>query len=579
MTLHPSLCPAGSGNCTVTDDDIQNELTAQITAGVLPKPSLDCTGNAETIYMIEFPPQVAVAGPDGAGTSCVDFCAYHNTGTFGTSNTPLIYGVLMDEYTSACATGCGGDPTALENSTDTASHELAEAVTDPDIGLDTQVNYAKPAAWGDNNNLCGEVADICDSGGAGDTITVSGRSWVVQELWSNKQNKCTSTGPANTCPSGDVCGTVAYGCTTMSCGTCTAPQTCNANKCTTCTPITSCPVQDNCGSVSDGCGGTLNCGTCTAPQTCGGGGTANVCGCTPAATCPAGINCGSIPNGCGGTLFCGACTAPQTCGGGGTPNVCGCSPLASCPVGANCGTLPNGCGGTLVCGSSCTAPQTCGGGGVANVCGCTPLTACPAGDDCGSAPDGCGGTIDCGSCTGGQTCVANVCTASTPDAGSSSDAGGAADSATPVPDSGTTTPDSGATGNDSGATATDSGAAADTGTPAADGGAPMNDSGTLESDSGSAFADSGTSIFDSGSSSTGDSSVAEMDASGDAAEGDGSPLSSTPGNSGGCGCRTAGSRGADSTPGWLGLGIGLMIAGVRLRRRSRREQDQRSFRG
>jgi hypothetical protein len=82
----------------------------------------------------------------------------------------------------------------LENQTDTASHELAEIVTDPDIGLDTQANYSAPAAWGDNNNNCGEIADICDSGGSGDTITVGSNTWVVQELWSNALNRCTSSG-------------------------------------------------------------------------------------------------------------------------------------------------------------------------------------------------------------------------------------------------------------------------------------------------------------------------------------------------------------------------------------------------
>lgn len=45
-----------------------------------------------------------------------------------------------------------------------------------------------------------------------------------------------------------------------------------------CIPTTCAALGDNCGTVSDGCGGTLSCGTCTAPETCGGGGTPNVCG-------------------------------------------------------------------------------------------------------------------------------------------------------------------------------------------------------------------------------------------------------------------------------------------------------------
>src|SRR5262245_51169616 len=148
------------------------------------------------------------------------------------------------------------------------------------------------------------------------------------------------------------------------------PGLCLPN-CTCCQTVTTCAAQGaTCGTIPNGCGGTLTCGVCTAPQTCGGGGVANSCGCTPTTCAAQGKNCGTIPNGCGGTLACGVCTAPQTCGGGGVPNVCGvgCVPTTCAAQGKNCGTIPDGCGGTLTCGV-CTAPQTCGGGGVANVCG------------------------------------------------------------------------------------------------------------------------------------------------------------------------------------------------------------------
>lgn len=192
--INPSRC-SGTTNCTVTDAQIQTEISNQINASALPQPQSDFTGNTTTAYMVHFPPNVTVdATALGAGTSCVQFCAYHNTTTFGSNNIAVPYGVLPDEFTSACNQGCGGNAKLLENQTDTASHELAEIVTDPDIGLDTQANYAAPAAWGDNNNNCGEIADICDSGGSGDTITVGSNSWVVQELWSNALNRCTSSG-------------------------------------------------------------------------------------------------------------------------------------------------------------------------------------------------------------------------------------------------------------------------------------------------------------------------------------------------------------------------------------------------
>src|SRR5262249_11955868 len=146
ITLTPSICPARSGDCSLSDSDLQNELIAQIDAGVLPQPAADSTGNINTAYIVHLPPLVTLTGPDGISPSFVQFCAYHSTATYGIDNTPLLYGAVMDEYTGACSTGCGVNATPLENTTETAARELAELVTDPDIGLDTNaVLYAFPA--------------------------------------------------------------------------------------------------------------------------------------------------------------------------------------------------------------------------------------------------------------------------------------------------------------------------------------------------------------------------------------------------------------------------------------------------
>jgi hypothetical protein len=76
------------------------------------------------------------------------------------------------------------------------SHELVEAVTDPDIGL---ANYlAPPVGWYDPNY--GEAADLCvefllpnfDSFVTG----TDGVSYLAQYIWSNRQNACTSGLPA-----------------------------------------------------------------------------------------------------------------------------------------------------------------------------------------------------------------------------------------------------------------------------------------------------------------------------------------------------------------------------------------------
>ena len=445
VVISPLKCAPGGSNCQLTDQDIQDELARQIKLGFLPAPTLDCTGNTNTIYMVDLPPNISLSGPGGSGNSCVSmgFCAYHGTGTYGPSNIPLVYAANMDLFTGPCSFGCGGNATPLQDTTSLHSHELVEAVTDADIGLVTGNNYAFPAAWGDNNNMCGEIADICADGSPGDIITVAGRSWTVQPEWSNLQNKCTSTGPApaictgttvagcRKCSCGDdgvACNGAAAVCETTSTnvlfgaceqctagtGTCTLGATCQQSPtpalddlCVICTPKTTCPAGDNCGSLPDGCGGTIVCGACTFPQTCGGGSPSNphVCGCTPKTSCPAGDNCGTVPDGCGGAVSCGTCPAPQTCGTPGNPNQCTCTPKTTCPAGDNCGTVPDGCGGVVTCGA-CTAPQSCGGGSPSNpnLCGCTPKTSCPAGDNCGTVSDGCGGVVSCGTCTTPQTC-------------------------------------------------------------------------------------------------------------------------------------------------------------------------------
>ena len=196
FTITPSRC-AATTNCTVTDAQLQAELAAQIQAGNLPAPQQDSAGNTNTAYMVHFPPNITLQGPDGGGTSCVagGFCAYHNTGTFGANNIALPYGAMMDYSTGACSQGCGGNTTAFQNTTSVSSHELSELVTDTDIGLlPATAPAGPPMGWYALNNNCGEIADICDTSAPGSTITVSGRSWIVQQLWSNKLNACVGVG-------------------------------------------------------------------------------------------------------------------------------------------------------------------------------------------------------------------------------------------------------------------------------------------------------------------------------------------------------------------------------------------------
>lgn len=165
--------PSGT---SVSDSQIQAEIKRLIDAGKLP------ANDGNNLYMMYFPPGMKISGPQGAGSSCVQFCAYH--GTFTKNGKNGYYGVMPD-LGGSCAGGCGGG-SLEDNITEVSSHELIEAVTDGAVGLATTVG--PPLAWYDNSN--GEIGDICN----GTAATVAG--FTVQLEWSNKLKKCIATNPA-----------------------------------------------------------------------------------------------------------------------------------------------------------------------------------------------------------------------------------------------------------------------------------------------------------------------------------------------------------------------------------------------
>jgi hypothetical protein len=147
----------------------QDEIRAQVAAGNLPAATQD------TVYFVFTPPQTWVV--DGYGnTSQNDFSGYHDyvPGADG-----FAYAVIPYENTMP-------NP---EYMTLPASHELAEAVTDPEPGDNT-------LGWYDMRN--GEIGDIPVSLYAAnripksdfiDQLTASdGTAYLVQKSWSNQDN-------------------------------------------------------------------------------------------------------------------------------------------------------------------------------------------------------------------------------------------------------------------------------------------------------------------------------------------------------------------------------------------------------
>ncbi len=163
----------------LSDQDIQTELVAQLTAKTLPAPALDANGNVDSLYMFDFPAGTTITLVNIQ--SCQSFGAYHFTTTYNGMSIP--YGVHPD---------CGY---SFQQATIVHSHELAEALTDTEVGLvetNTTNLCARPLAWTTYASTAWasqEIADICQ----GNYDQIAG--YTVQKIWSNYAQGCVAQIP------------------------------------------------------------------------------------------------------------------------------------------------------------------------------------------------------------------------------------------------------------------------------------------------------------------------------------------------------------------------------------------------
>ncbi|KAJ3407471.1 hypothetical protein HDU80_008655 [Chytriomyces hyalinus] len=123
------------------------------------------------------------------GFACTDFCGYRTIDVSDISAAQHLYYSVIPDQTGACQGSCGGSSDPFENLCSLATHQLAEVVTNPAIGLATK--DAAPLAWYDINGKKGEISDFCN--GKADTAKDSnGKTWTVQKIWSNRLKKCIS---------------------------------------------------------------------------------------------------------------------------------------------------------------------------------------------------------------------------------------------------------------------------------------------------------------------------------------------------------------------------------------------------
>jgi hypothetical protein len=142
----------------ITDQGLEQLMITLIKAGTLPPPKGDI------LYMIYMPPNVLVT--NGIGASCTEFAGYHHAGFYG--NARFTYAIVDD-----CTFG---DPDELTN---TASHELIEACTDPyedDPGY--FLDKSLPDPWGIEYGQ--ELGDLCE-----DQPTVRDSGFGLTRSWSN----------------------------------------------------------------------------------------------------------------------------------------------------------------------------------------------------------------------------------------------------------------------------------------------------------------------------------------------------------------------------------------------------------
>jgi hypothetical protein len=180
---------------TINDSQLVTELQRQIGLGTLASPSSD----GDTMYVLHLSPGIIES--DGPGqTTCNQYCGYHNASS--QAGVRFLYAVIGDFGNgSGCAMpfACGVDPTPFNNMTSTISHEVAETVTDPDVGQ--QSREACGSTWcdpqpPDSASDHAEIGDICAAlaiGSEGTFTDTKCMTHVVQRLWSNANNACITT--------------------------------------------------------------------------------------------------------------------------------------------------------------------------------------------------------------------------------------------------------------------------------------------------------------------------------------------------------------------------------------------------
>jgi hypothetical protein len=189
--VDPTALTVGS---TISDAFIRARLQADVNSGLLQAP------NANTLYVVYVEPDVAVNLGLGQGPTQQGILGYH-TAFVGANGAPIRYAVVASPGGAAGNSVLPEATTALDHQTAVTSHELAEAVTDPDVN--SNVNNGR-LGWFDPQR--GEIGDVEENNPSAFVRLADGH--LVQEVADrNDQLLSIATPPPPTTPPSNLIGT------------------------------------------------------------------------------------------------------------------------------------------------------------------------------------------------------------------------------------------------------------------------------------------------------------------------------------------------------------------------------------
>lgn len=182
----------------ISDSDIHRNIQSLIDAGTLPEP-----GSPSNMALMIFMDESVEISDNMIGVTLCEpqgdnAFGYHNFFTTNAGN-QFYYSVIPSLTDDCLKSSCPQDnscslrlaQTQEQRQTQVASHEFSEMVTDPEI-----------SAWRDPNSGS-ENGDNCN--GQNGTITVGGRTWTVQRMYSLVDDEAGRDacvlGPPNPIPS------------------------------------------------------------------------------------------------------------------------------------------------------------------------------------------------------------------------------------------------------------------------------------------------------------------------------------------------------------------------------------------